>query len=336
MIRTALIGAGKMGVSHLAILRAHPDVDLVAICEPTPFLTSNIQRHLKIETVKDHKGLRPAEIDAIVISTPNATHYDLAKWALGEGLHVFMEKPLCLNPEQSRDLANRAVDKNLVTQVGYHNRFLGTFQEMRRVIQDGVLGEIYHIEGRAYGQVVIKKKAGTTWRSKKSEGGGCLHDYACHVVDLMNFVYQPPVDVPYARLQKIFSDNVEDAVFAEFSYGDTCSGSLETNWSDQSHRKMSTTITVYGSSGKAVVDRQELRVYQAPGKGSVEYPEGWTIRYITELQQPVAFYLRGEEYTAQLDNFIGRINGGDPAVESDFGTAAATDSIIHQIMSKAS
>ena len=121
-----------------------------------------------------------------------------------------------------------------------------------------------------------------------------MHDYACHVVDLISFVYQAPVDVPYARLQQVFSGSVEDAVFAEFSCGDACLGYLETNWIDQSHRKMSTTITVYGSEGNAVVDRQEQRVFQAPGKGNAEYPDGWTIRYIPELQQPVAYCLRGE------------------------------------------
>ena len=143
-------------------MKAHPDVDLVAICEPTPFLTSNLQRHLKIETVKDHNSLRPDEIDAIVISKSNVTLYDLARWALSSGLHVFMEKPRCLSSEQSQDLADRAFQQNLITQVGYHNRFLGTFQELRRIIHEGVLGEIYHIEGRAFGQVVIKKKTGTT------------------------------------------------------------------------------------------------------------------------------------------------------------------------------
>ena len=332
MVKVALIGAGKMGLSHFAIISAHPEVEVVGVCDSAAFLTSVITKQLGVKTFKDAKKMyKESKPDAVIISTPNSTHFDLAKAALEQGIHVFLEKPLCLDPSQGEALFDIASRNNLVNQVGYHNRFIGTFQETRRLVNAGCIGDVYHVEGKAYGQVVIRPKSGKTWRSKKSEGGGCLHDYACHVVDLMNYVYKAPSKVRSAQLQSIFSADIEDAVFASFEYPEGVTGYLEANWSDQSVRKMSTTITVYGKKGKIVTDRQEMRVYLSPGNTFEELNDGWTSKYITELQKPVNFYVRGEEYSAQLDQFVDSILGRDAPVETSFGTATNTDRIIDSI-----
>lgn len=334
MIKVALIGVGKMGLSHFALLSAHPDVEVVAVCDSAGYLTSVINKQLGVKTYKDHKKMfNECDIDAVVISTPNSTHYPLGKMALERGIHIFMEKPLSLNPAEGRELAELAKSKGLANQVGYHNRFIATFQEARRLAQAGAIGEVYHVEGKTFGQVVIRpKKSGVTWRSKKNEGGGCLHDYACHVLDLMNFITgNVPERIDSAQLQSIFSADTEDAVYATLGYGNGSTGLLEANWSDQSYRKMSTTITLYGKNGKIICDRQEIKIYLTPGTTFENLETGWSIKYITELQKQVNFYMRGEEYSAQLDQFIATIGGQDPEVESTFSTATDTDEVIAKI-----
>lgn len=332
MIKMGLVGVGKMGISHLAILGAHPQVEVAAICDSAGYITSVLRKYSGVTTYKDFgKMLEECQLDGLFIATPTSSHFDLAKTALEKGLHLFVEKPLCLSAEQSEQLANLATEKHCVNQVGYHNRFIGTFREMRRLVQAGAIGDVYHVDGRAFGQVVIRPKSGSTWRSKKTEGGGCLHDYACHVLDLMNFVAGPPDNVLSAQLQSIFSTDIEDAVFATFHYPSGATGYLETNWSDESYRKMSTTITVYGTRGKLIADRQELRVYLRDGAEFEQYPAGWTIRYITDLQAPVNYYLRGEEYSAQIDSFIEAIQAKNFRPENSFASAAETDRIIDRI-----
>jgi predicted dehydrogenase len=237
-----------------------------------------------------------------------------------------------LKADESKLLAEMAQKKGCVNQVGYHNRFIGTFIEAKRLLKAGALGEIYHISGSAFGPVVIRPKSGGTWRSKKAEGGGCLHDYSSHVVDLMAFLVGPPKDVLGARLQSIFSKDVEDAVYATFSYGNNLSGQLETNWSDDSHRKMSTTVTIYGTNGKLTADRQEIKVYLRDAANVPGYAEGWTTRYITELQKPVSFYLRGEEYSAQIDAFVDAIKNPKLPHENSFASAYETDRTIEMIL----
>jgi predicted dehydrogenase len=271
-----------------------------------------------------------AQLDCLIIATPTAAHFQLANYALERRLHLFVEKPLTLSHVESRALSDLAIRQKCVNQVGFHNRFIGTFQEAQRLIRAGGMGTVTNVHGSAFGQVVIKEQ-GSTWRARKSEGGGCLHDYACHVVDLMNFLVGPPTRVSGARMQSIFSRDVEDAVSAVFDYGSQMSGILETNWSDETVRKMTTTATVYGTKGKLVADRQELKVYLRAGDAFDGYAEGWSTRYITELQKPVPFYLRGEEYSAQLDCFFGAIRKGDLGQENSFASAYETDRVLDLI-----
>ncbi len=333
MIRAGLIGVGKMGISHYAILGAHPRVQVAAICDSATYITSALRKYSGVATFKDHRKMLDAGgLDCVIVATPTSTHFEVASDALGRGLHVFVEKPLCLDPGESKRLAELAKAKGRANQVGYHNRFIGTFSETRRLVRAGALGDIYHVSGSAFGQVVVRPKSGGTWRSKRSEGGGCLHDYASHVVDLMNFVVGPPEKVVGAHLRRIYSTDVEDAVYAIFRYAGGASGQLETNWSDDSHRKMSTTITVFGTKGKIVADRQECRIYLRQGAEFESYPAGWTIRYITDLQAPVAFYLRGEEYSAQIDAFVDAIESGSALHENSFASAFETDRVIDLVM----
>jgi predicted dehydrogenase len=331
-IQVGLIGAGKMGISHLAIANAHPDAKVVAVCDTVGYVLSALKKYAGFATFKDYREMiAEAQLDAVIVATPTSTHFECARFALEKNLHVFAEKPLTLSAAESRALAELAKQRRRVNQVGFHNRFIGTFQEARRLVRAGALGTVSSIHASAFGQVVIKEQ-GSTWRSKKSEGGGCLHDYACHVIDLMNFVVGPPSGVAGARLQSIFSRETEDAVHALFHYPSGMTGVLETNWSDETYRKMSTSITVYGTRGKLLADRQELKVYLRDGCAFEPYGEGWTLRYITDLQQPVAFYLRGEEYSAQMDAFITAVKHDNLDHENSFLSAYETDRVVDLIV----
>ena len=328
-LRVGIVGAGKMGISHFAIVNAHADAEVAAVCDTSGYVLSVLGKHTGVETYKNHEEMiEKGRLDAILIATPTATHFDCANHALSRNLHVFVEKPLTLSLAQSRALSELAEMRKRVNQVGFHNRFIGTFREARRLIAAGALGEVFNVNGSAFGQVVSKEATGM-WRSKKSEGGGCLHDYACHVIDLMNSLVGAPSRVRGARLQHIYSKDVEDAVHALFEYPSGASGQLDTNWSDPTFRKMTTSIVVSGSQGKLIADRQELKVHlKTPFEG---YIEGWTTRYITDLQAPVAFYLRGEEYSAQIDSFVAAIKSGNTKHENTFASACEADRTIDMI-----
>ena len=332
MIRAGLIGLGKMGMSHHAILNAHPKVELVAICDTSGYVLDILNKYTGVGTYSDYrKMIDESRLDCIVVATPSRFHAEMVRYALEHGLHVFCEKPFCLDLREGQSLIELANSRKLVNQVGYHYRYVDAFREAMRLLQAGVLGKLHHLRAEAYGPVVLRS-AGSTWRSRKSEGGGCLYDYASHALDLVNMLVGAPEAVSGAVLNAVFSRDVEDEVYATLHFSDGLTGQIAANWSDESHRKMSTKITVWGQNGRIAVDRQECQIYlRSEVTGSVVLPKGWTIRYSTDLVEPVWFYLRGEEYSKQIDHFIQSVKGSNDKTFSTFATALATDRVIHAI-----
>ena len=239
MIKTAMVGLGKMGLSHLAILRAHPQIDLVAGCDTMGYLTDVLTKHTGLKCYDDFdRMLAEQQLDAILVATPSKMHAPMVTKALERGLHVFCEKPFVLNVEDGEKLIALAEQKRLVTQVGYHYRFVGAFQEAARIARSGAIGTIHHVRAEAYGPVVLRPKGGT-WRSSKNEGGGALYDYACHVIDLVNFCAGMPESVSGVVRHGIFSKDVDDEVYCSLHYPNGANGQICVNWSDESFRKMS-------------------------------------------------------------------------------------------------
>jgi len=106
------------------------------------------------------------------------------------------------------------------------------------------------------------------------------------------------------------------------------------NWSEETYRKMSTSVTIIGSKGKIISDASELKVYFKTNECPAGYSKGWTIKYVTDLTEEVDFYLRGEEYSAQVDYFVKAIQGKVPNIKNTFESALLTDNVIAQIKNK--
>ena len=102
-IRLAVVGLGKMGLSHFALVNAHPDTDTVA-CDATGFLEGSPRYPEHVHKRYDEM-LASEPLDAVVIATPSRLHAPMVRAALERGLHVFCEKPFCLDPDESEALA---------------------------------------------------------------------------------------------------------------------------------------------------------------------------------------------------------------------------------------
>jgi predicted dehydrogenase len=335
MLKGGIIGLGKMGISHAAIVGAHPSVDFVAVCDTSSLVLDAFKKYTKVNTYSDHeKMLENQALDFVVIATPTKFHYPMVKQALEKNIHVFCEKPFSLTSKEGAELVQIAKQRSLVNQVGYHNHFIGTFRELDRLLQSDVIGEIVHFTGEAYGPVVTKEKGGT-WRSKPEEGGGCMFDFASHVVNLIQEVIGRPVIINGALLKSVYSKGVEDAVYSLLTLENKISGVLLVNWSDETYRKMSTSLTVEGKKGKIICDATEIKIYlkEASLKNNLE--KGWTTKYITDFALPVNFHLRGEEYSAQIDYFVNNILNKKQGTYNTFEQGFYTDKVIEMILDKA-
>lgn len=332
MVKGGIIGLGKMGISHAAIVSPHKDVELVAVCDTSSLILEGFKKFTKARVYDDYRKMIDSEsLDFVVVATPTKLHYPMVRYALEKGLHTFCEKPFSLTLKEGEEMTALALRKNLINQVGYHNHFIGTFREMKRLLEKGILGRLVHFTGEAYGPVVTKPKS-STWRSDPGEGGGCLFDYASHVINLIQEIIGKPVEARGSQLKKIYSKEVEDAVYSILKLESGLTGILSVNWSDETYRKMSTSITVIGEKGKMICDATELKIYLREADKENRFDKGWTIKYITEFAIPVDFYLRGEEYSAQIDYFVRNIISGRQPEINTFRQALDTDRVMELIV----
>lgn len=335
MIKVALIGAGKMGISHLSILGAHSEVEVVGVSDTSKIVVGALDKYSKFQCFSDYKKmLDKTNPEAVFVAVPTKLHYEFVKELLKRGIHVFAEKPFCLTAEQGQELVQLAKTNKLINQVGYHNKFIGTFSEVKRLVKNNHLGKIHHFLAEAYGPVVIKKKQ-DTWRSDPEGGGGCLMDYASHVIDLVNDILAPVKNAHGTLLKSIYSNNVEDAVYSLLELENQVQGVLSVNWSDETYRKMSTSITIMGEKGKIISDANELKVYFKDTDCPTGYSKGWNVSYITDLTDQVDFYLRGEEYSSQIDYFVKAVMGEVSNTINNFESAWLTDKAISIIRTNA-
>jgi len=331
-VKIAVVGLGKMGLSHFCIANAHPDTATVA-CDDTGFLVDVLGKNIPNRIYKRFDELLDKEpLDAVVIATPSRLHNQMVQAALDKNLHVFCEKPFSLDWQAALGLADQAEQKGLINQVGYHYRYVGAFLEMKRLLSLGALGTVTHVQAEAYGPVVLRENK-QSWRTRKSEGGGCLYDYAAHPLNLLNWYFGEPARVSGSVLNSIYSRDTDDEVFSTLQFENGPTAQLSVNWSDESYRKMSTKISMIGTNGRLYADRQECQVYlrEVP-EGLTGYKKGWNVKYTTELTRDAWFYLRGEEYSNQLDDFITAVRDGKTAAaENSFRSAAITDKTIRMI-----
>ncbi|WP_181814659.1 Gfo/Idh/MocA family protein [Sphingomonas aracearum] len=322
----AVVGLGKMGISHMAIARRTPGLRLGAVCDASSLLGNAVARYTGTPFVQRFDDLMTMPgLDGVIIATPTRLHIDMIRKAVRRGLHVFCEKPMTLTIAESQEAVSLVRQAGVAGQIGYHNRFVGTFAETKRLLGIGAIGRVRHVLAEAYGPVVLKP-AGGTWRSSAGEGGGCLFDYAAHPLNLMNWYLGVPEDCRGAQLPRQWSSDVEDAVYATLNFASGATGQVSVNWADETARKMTTRISLWGDHGKIVVDRQELHVFiGAGGAAQPGYRQGWTVRNITELTPHPAFYLRGEEYSAQMEGFAQAMATPSQPYVNDFASAAGTD-----------
>lgn len=332
MLRVGVIGVGKMGLSHLSIINTHPNVRVVGLCDATGYMLDVLNKYTGLDVFANHKALLDqAKPDAVIIATPSRTHGEIARDALERGIHVFVEKPFCLSVAEGRDLVALAARVRAVNQVGYHYRFVGAFQEAKRLLERNVVGETHNFRVEAYGPVVLQRKGGT-WRSNKSEGGGCLYDYTSHAINLANHLFGMPSGVGGSVIHGVFSKGVDDEVYSTLYYPGGLSGQICINWSDETHRKMSMRVEVWGTNGKINADRQECQVYLRSGSfPDLKLAEGWNMHYTTDLTQPVRYYVRGEEYSAQLDYFVDCVESGRRENVNSFEAGLETDIVLEML-----
>lgn len=336
MLRGAIVGFGRMGATHFALLNTHPRVKMAAVCDSSGFTLKNIQKFSDSKTYTDvHEMFDRETLDFAVICTPTASHAEILEAAIAKRIHVFVEKPLAVSEPAARRLVDMVGTTNLVNQVGYFLRFNELVGLAASYLACGYLGKLVHYKNEMYGCTVLRQTTGS-WRGRKKEGGGCMLDFASHSIDLGHHLFGPTVAVNGSHCKHVFSENVEDAVYSTLHHQSGVTGTLAVNWSDESFRRPYNRVEVCGTNGRLILDRQECRVYLRQPAQDSGLTHGWNVAYLPQLARRVRFDIRGSEFTAQLDHFIACIEDATTARACPFSTAYQTDRVIAMIEEDAS
>ena len=145
MLKVGVIGYGYWGPNVVRNFCSLDNVQVTSVCDKDPARLEVVKKvYPAIELVHDCNDiLNSNKIDALAIITPVSTHYELAKQALQNGKHVFVEKPFTSTVAQAEELIELADKKNLKIMVDHTFLFTGAVRKIRQVIDEGVLGKIF-------------------------------------------------------------------------------------------------------------------------------------------------------------------------------------------------
>ena len=178
--RIALVGYGFWGrTCHAPLIRLAPDLELAAIVSGDAGKRAHIQGELGARACADlDEVLADDAIDAIVVATPNDTHFPFAMRALNAGKHVVTDKPMCLSLEQCDAMIEAASANNKLLTTFQNRRRDGDFLTLQKLVADGELGDLRWLEMAWQG---FGNWGG--WRGKREHGGGKLLDLGAHLID---------------------------------------------------------------------------------------------------------------------------------------------------------
>lgn len=261
MINAAIIGLGRWGQNLVNSVQGKSrQIRFVAGAVRTPAKVQEYADSRGIRLYDDYrKVLADPAVDAVVLAIPHSMHAELIIAAARAGKHVFTEKPFTLTTESAKAAVRACAKKGVTLAVGYNWRFQPALQEIRRMLDDGRLGKLLHIEGNFCGPSVYWYPK-DHWRQKEDEGpGGGMTGRGVHVVDAMLYL-AGQVDTVYAQsFRRALDYGIDDTTSMLFRFKDGASGYLGTFIATAEAWRMQ----VFGSNGWVEVgDVEHLSTWQ--------------------------------------------------------------------------
>ena len=173
-----VIGYGYWGPNVVRNLRSIEGVKVLAVADLKESSRARARAHhpdLNI-TANTDEVLRSPEIDAIAVVSQVWTHFELAKAALENGKHVFVEKPLTANSAQARELVELAEKKNLRIMVDHTFLYTGAVRKIRQLLDEGALGKLYYYDSTRVNLGLFQHDVNVLW------------DLASHDLAIMNYL----------------------------------------------------------------------------------------------------------------------------------------------------
>ena len=200
-LKAAIVGAGFMGGTHTEGLR-RIGVEVVGILGVDAAESERAAKNFGIgKAYKTLDELLKDNVDVVHVTTPNNTHYQIAKAVLEAGKHVIVEKPLAMNSKETAELVELAAKSGKVAAVNYNLRFYPLVAEAKNKVQNGEIGEVYSMVG-SYVQDWLLYPTDYNWRLLAKEGGAlrAVADIGTHWMDLVQTITGKQIEAVCADL----------------------------------------------------------------------------------------------------------------------------------------
>lgn len=209
MKRAAVIGLGDISMVHIPALLAHPEIELVAVCDVVKENRSWVPEEIPFYTdyVEMVKAEKP---DCVHICLPHYLHYPVAKELASLGVDIFCEKPLALNTEEAFAFAKLEEEYNVKICISLQNRRNETVETLKEIIDSKKYGNVVGIKGHVFWYRPKSYYDIKPWRGKLSTaGGGCMINQSVHTLDLMQYLTGDKVKSIKGSVSQILDYGIE-------------------------------------------------------------------------------------------------------------------------------
>ena len=248
-IKAGVIGVGSMGKNHARVYaQALPEVKLIGVADLDKEKALSVAQCYECRAYQNCRELLEEDLDLVSIALPTTLHYEVARQAIEKKLNVLIEKPVTQNIEEADSLIELARQYNVKVMVGHIERFNPAVDKLKKLIAEGMLGEIISLSAKRVGP-----------QNTRINDVGIILDLGAHDIDVMCYLYGAQVKSVYAVAGSTFHPR-EDYAVMTLRFNNGSSGVIDTNWlTPYKLRK----LTVVGTKVIGEVDYQEasLKLY---------------------------------------------------------------------------
>ena len=314
----AVIGYGFWGrAAHCPLIRLAPALQLRGVASSDASKRAQIEADLGCHAYASFDDvIADPNVDVVVLATPTHTHAPMAIAALHAGKHVVTDKAMCLSLQECDAMIEAARANDLLLTVFQNRRRDGDFLTVRKLINDGELGEVNWIEmaWQGFG-------AWGSWRGHSSKGGGRFYDLGAHLIDQLLTLFPDAIESVYCRMQRDFADvDAESEALIIVNFADS-NGKVRTGICDLSSLCAidKPRFLVHGSAAtfcKYGLDPQENALKAGDIEAATEAPENYgTLKNNAGERRVPTLSGRWRDFYENLGDVLTR--GAEPLVSLD-------------------
>ena len=230
MYRVGIVGAGSIGRRRAEVARAHPDTEVVLVCDARQESAAALAAESDADVAATWEELVAADLDIAVVATTHDALAEISTAALASGKQVLCEKPLGRNPVEGQMAVAAAERSGCLLKVGYNHRYHPAIQKLHQVCVAGEIGALMSIRG-CYGHGG-RPGYDREWRAiPEKAGGGELLDQGAHLIDLAKWLLGDFAEVKgYAETHFWDMEPLEDNAYGLFRTKEGQIASLHVSW----------------------------------------------------------------------------------------------------------